>query len=103
MGWLFLIPVVIAVVFFVWFVVNIGNDKAVGVLFGAPISFIIWVFLSMILMLFIGEKHEECSEIISIGGCNRYECGVRMSNGSKERVPTPVIGERVCHDRWIIK
>lgn len=38
----------------------------------------------------------ESHEVVSIGGCSRSGCGVVLSNGKKDVVPYPVIGQQVC-------
>lgn len=50
----------------------------------------------------------EYAYIAEIGGCTRYNCGVKLSNGEITTAATPVIGQRVCHKqrqdfnfRWI--
>lgn len=41
----------------------------------------------------------EYAYIAEIGGCNRNDCGVKLSNGEITSAATPVIGQRVCYKR----
>lgn len=41
----------------------------------------------------------ECSyyaTVKEIGGCNRYHCGVRFTDGSIDKIESPVVGQTIC-------
>lgn len=60
------------------------------------------IFLSMLYLVAslatstMEVRCAEYSEIVEIGGCNKYECGVRLKNGRISRQSTPVIGQIIC-------
>ena len=45
------------------------------------------------------QVEDHCVSVVEIGGCNKYACGVRMSDGSIDRMSSPVVGEQKCYNR----
>ena len=48
-----------------------------------------------------GTKQYNCHEIVSIGGCNQYRCGVVLDNGERTSVGAPTIGQNVCNNSFV--
>ena len=40
---------------------------------------------------------EHCSNVVEIGGCNQYTCGVRLANGERTSLSKPMIGDEHCY------
>lgn len=67
----------------------------------------IYIFFNMMAIILFGATftlmvksvEDHCVNVVEIGGCNKYSCGVRMSDGSIDRMGTPVIGEQKCFNR----
>lgn len=59
--------------------------------------FVIAVYAVLSLVHSVDTSCAEYVHIAEIGGCNRNDCGVKLSNGEITTERAPVIGQRVCH------
>ena len=70
--------------------------------FGLDVILVVLLLITTVIMAAITEYiiYEKipinCRKIIEVGGCNAYECGVKLNDGSYSSLPRPVVGMDFC-------
>jgi hypothetical protein len=69
------------------------EDNGILIIFSIVPSMLLGLLIAFLLF---SVREVNCRQVVQIGGCNRYGCGVIMSNGAYEEMGEPVIGLQRC-------